>query len=80
MNIQCIVLAKLKETSRFARKKPGSSQLREYYKLGVRNGLFYLMEDGTSAQQIVNRSDIACCYCLREGRLQQMPVDAFVKR
>lgn len=81
MNVEYVVLGRLKPTSRHAKKVSGSSSFRTYYKLGIRNGFLYLLDtdDSEETYPLINRSDIACIYCLVNDKLKETSPDVFFK-
>ncbi len=78
--IKQVVLARLKSTSRFAKREKKSLKFREFYKLGINNDFLYFLEgDDDSSVDIVNYSDVACIYCIDNGSVKSVPADIFFK-
>lgn len=78
-----IVLAKLKNTSRFARREKGSGRYKEYYKLGIRGSFLFLIYDDNSqpldSLETINYSDVSCIYCIENGETKNVPADIFFR-
>lgn len=78
-----IVLAKFKNTSRFARREKGSGRYKEYYKLGIRGNFLFLIDDDNSQPldtlETINYSDVSCIYCIENGEIKSVPADIFFR-
>lgn len=77
-----IVLAKFKNTSRFARREKGSGRYKEYYKLGIRGSFLFLIDDDSQpldSLETINYSDVSCIYCIENGETKNVPADIFFR-
>ena len=78
-----IVLAKLKTTSRFAKRETSSGKYKDYYKLGIRGNFLFLLEDENfksfDSLETVSYSDISCIYCIENGEIKSVPADIFFR-
>ena len=78
-----IVLAKLKNTSRFAKRKTSSGKYKDYYKLGIRGNFLFLLEDENfkafDSLETVSYSDVSCIYCIENGEIKSVPPDIFFR-
>lgn len=78
-----IVLAKIKDTSRFAKREKNSGKFKDYYKLGIRGNFLFLLEEENSRSldflKTVPYSDVSGIYCLENGDVKNVPADAFFK-
>lgn len=78
-----IVLAKFKNTSRFARREKVSGRYKEYYKLGIRGSILFLIDDDNSqpldSLETINYSDVSCIYCIENGETKNVPADIFFR-
>lgn len=78
-----IVLAKLKTTSRFAKRETSSGRYKEYYKLGIRESFLFLIDDDNSqpldSLETVSYSDVSCIYCIKNGETKNVPADIFFR-
>ena len=78
-----IVLAKLKTTSRFAKRETSSGKYKDYYKLGIRGNFLFLLEDENfksfDSLETVSYSDVSCIYCIENGETKNVPADIFFR-
>ena len=78
-----IVLAKLKDSSKYARKEEKSDKYKEYYKLGFIGEKLFLIEEESSGEeasiQPISKYDISYIYCLDNGEVRHPSVDEFFK-
>lgn len=78
-----IVLAKLKTTSRFAKRETSSGKYKDYYKLGIRGNFLFLLEDENfksfDSLETVSYSDVSCIYCIENGETKSVPADIFFR-
>lgn len=78
-----IVLAKLKTTSRFAKRETSSGKYKDYYKLGIRGNFLFLLEDENfksfDSLETVSYSDVSCIYCIENGEIKSVPADIFFR-
>lgn len=78
-----IVLAKLKTTSRFAKRETSSGRYKEYYKLGIRESFLFLIDDDNSqpldSLETVSYSDVSCIYCIKNGETKNVSADIFFR-
>ena len=78
-----IVLAKLKTTSRFAKRETSSGKYKDYYKLGIRGNFLFLLEDENfksfDSLESVSYSDVSCIYCIENGETKSVPADIFFR-
>ena len=78
-----IVLAKLKNTSRFAKRETSSGKYKDYYKLGIRGNFLFLLDDDNSqpldSLETINYSDVSCIYCIENGEIKSVPADIFFR-
>ena len=78
-----IVLAKLKTTSRFAKRETSSGKYKDYYKLGIRGNFLFLLEDENfkplDSLETINYSDVSCIYCIENGETKNVPADIFFR-
>lgn len=78
-----IVLAKLKTTSRFAKRETSSGKYKDYYKLGIKGNFLFLLEDENfksfDSLETVSYSDVSCIYCIENGETKSVPADIFFR-
>lgn len=78
-----IVLAKLKTTSRFAKRETSSGKYKDYYKLGIRGNFLFLLEDENfksfDSLETASYSDVSCIYCIENGETKSVPADIFFR-
>ena len=78
-----IVLAKFKNTSRFAKRETSSGKYKDYYKLGIRGNFLFLLEDENfksfDSLETVSYSDVSCIYCIENGEIKSVPADIFFR-
>ena len=78
-----IVLAKLKNTSRFTKREKSSGRYKDYYKLGIKGSFLFLIDDDNSQVldllETVNYSDVSCIYCIENGEIKTVPADIFFR-